>query len=320
MTDQFTGLERSEFATSDHSEARALIDEIYGVKVRVAAPPEMWTMALSQINAGAFSYADLTLPGRLGFAKAVRDEFVISTLIDGEVRTERQNDSGHFRAGDVFLATTPNTEWPGELNNVRVQAFTLPSSLVVSEADTTLVGGDQLRFLSHEPLAGGVPRWRQTSRLVEGLLAEPGAPASPLLIGAVSRLLAATVLTVFPNTAVTEPTIEDRHDGRPHAVRRAIAFMDANPEGDVGVADIARAAYVTPRALQLAFRRYLDTSPMAYLRRVRLNHAHEELLTASTGDGRTVTDIASRWGFTSSGFSRQYKLAYGQRPSETLRQ
>jgi len=49
--------------------------------------------------------------------------------------------------------------------------------------------------------------------------------------------------------------------------------------------------------LQRAFRQYRDTTPMGYLRRIRLDHAHRELLTADPSRGDTVSAIAARWGF-----------------------
>lgn len=57
---------------------------------------------------------------------------------------------------------------------------------------------------------------------------------------------------------------------------------------------------------------------MAYLRRVRLDHAHADLRAATAGDGNTVTDIAARWGFTSARFTYQCRAAYGETPSQTL--
>ena len=76
---------------------------------------------------------------------------------------------------------------------------------------------------------------------------------------------------------------------------------------------------MTPRAVQLAFRRHLDTTPLAYLRRVRLHHAHQGLAQASPRNGTTVTAIAYRWGFTSpSRFAAAYRAVYGVSPSDTL--
>ncbi|ANZ40367.1 hypothetical protein BBK82_34440 [Lentzea guizhouensis] len=68
--------------------------------------------------------------------------------------------------------------------------------------------------------------------------------------------------------------------------------------------------------MQLAFRRHLDLTPMAYLRQVRLGRAHEDLLAG----GGPVTSVAHRWGYAHAGrFAVDYRRAYGVPPSETLR-
>jgi transcriptional regulator GlxA family with amidase domain len=118
---------------------------------------------------------------------------------------------------------------------------------------------------------------------------------------------------------VLSPTAEDGHDAHPDTLRRATSFIETNPDVELTLADVARAARVTPRALQLAFRRHLDTTPMAYLRRVRLDNARDDLRAATAGDERTVTAVAARWGFTPSRFTEQYRAAYGELPSHTLR-
>ncbi|WP_228717474.1 helix-turn-helix transcriptional regulator [Allosaccharopolyspora coralli] len=102
-------------------------------------------------------------------------------------------------------------------------------------------------------------------------------------------------------------------------LRRAVAFIEANPDLDLTLTDIARAANVSPRALQLAFRRHLDTTPMHYLRRVRLDRAHHDLQNAVAGDGTTVTGVAARWGYARpSRFAADYRSAYGEHPHRTL--
>ena len=71
-------------------------------------------------------------------------------------------------------------------------------------------------------------------------------------------------------------------------------------------------------AVQLAFRRHLDTTPIEYLRRVRLDRAHHDLIAADPARV-TVTAIAVRWGFPSpSRFAARYRQAYGISPSHTL--
>jgi hypothetical protein len=58
----------------------------------------------------------------------------------------------------------------------------------------------------------------------------------------------------------------------------------------------------------------------AYLRRVRLEHAHRQLQAATPGDGTTVTAVTARWGYASpSRFAVLYRQTYRQPPSRTLR-
>ena len=57
---------------------------------------------------------------------------------------------------------------------------------------------------------------------------------------------------------------------------------------------------------------------MAYLRRVRLDRAHCQLMDADPGR-ESVTAVAYRWGFASPGrFAAYYREAYGVPPSQTL--
>jgi transcriptional regulator GlxA family with amidase domain len=106
---------------------------------------------------------------------------------------------------------------------------------------------------------------------------------------------------------------------QPQTLRRAIAFIHDNAHRDIGLAEIAAAIGVTPRSVQYMFRRHLGATPLEYLRRVRLERAHRDLLAADpTVD--TVVEIAGRWGFGHPGrFSMAYKEAFGTPPSRTLR-
>lgn len=176
------------------------------------------------------------------------------------------------------------------------------------------------RFTNLAPLSpAAAAAWKAARSHVARLLASPLAAGQPLLIGNAARLLAATALATFPNDALIDPAITDRHDASTSTVRRAAAFIDEHACEDVAAADIAAAAHVTIRAVQLAFRRHLGTTPMAYLRRVRLEHAHRQLLAADPAR-ESVAAISYRWGFASPGrFAAYYREAYGTLPSHTLR-
>jgi AraC-like DNA-binding protein len=105
----------------------------------------------------------------------------------------------------------------------------------------------------------------------------------------------------------------------PASVRRAERFIEENAVKSIGLADVASAAGVSARALQLAFRRFRDTTPMAHLRALRLDLARNELARAGE-DGGSVASVALAHGFGSlSRFAADYKTRFHEPPSETLR-
>ncbi|WP_171075204.1 helix-turn-helix transcriptional regulator [Nonomuraea basaltis] len=106
----------------------------------------------------------------------------------------------------------------------------------------------------------------------------------------------------------------------PAALRRAQIYCEEHADECVSLRDIAAAARVSVRTLQHDFRNHLQTTPLAYLRQVRLAHAHADLVRiAQTGGQTTVTEVAMRWGFTHLGrFASLYRETYGRSPSSTL--
>jgi AraC-like DNA-binding protein len=106
----------------------------------------------------------------------------------------------------------------------------------------------------------------------------------------------------------------------PRVVRRVVELIDSAPETAFTVADLAEYAGVSERSLHAAFRRQLGTSPMAYVRRRRLEQAHDELLRLEPAGGVKVTDVALRYGFAHTGrFAAAYRARFGEPPSATLR-
>lgn len=106
----------------------------------------------------------------------------------------------------------------------------------------------------------------------------------------------------------------------PRVVRSVVELIDATPAKAFTVADLALHAGVSERSLHAAFRRQLGTTPMTYVRRRRLEQAHDELLHLDPTTGTRVTDVALRHGFTHTGcFAAVYRQHFGESPSTTLR-
>lgn len=183
-------------------------------------------------------------------------------------------------------------------------------------------GGEPVRLTDHRPVSSAPAK--RLSALIDylrdDLTADPDTPTSPLLEGTIASLLAVATLEAFPNNANFEPTPTDRNDGTKAALlRRAIAYMDDNAHIDISVTDIAAHVCIRPRALQYLFRKQMECTPTEYLRRVRLDHAHQDLVRSHRAT-TTVGNVATRWGFAHAGrFALYYRKAYGHSPHKTLR-
>jgi len=217
----------------------------------------------------------------------------------------------------------PDRPWTATIDDTDLEAAFIDPALLSQVADGEPGQTRQpVRFTGYEPVSPQAARaWQATYAYIrDTVLASPATSGQPLLVSSAAQLLAAAALAAFPNTALTDPTVEDRHDAHPATLRRAVAFIDEHAHEDITIADIAAAAHVTIRAVQLAFRRHLDTTPMQYLRQARLSHAHHDLARADP-TRETVTAVAHRWGFPSASvFAARYRRAYGVAPSHTLRQ
>jgi AraC-like DNA-binding protein len=316
-----TPLRRIEFASSDPLEIQDFLHRVRGSRVLLnGARDRGWRVSLNQVDAGEFSSSEMRLPADITFRMRGRDEVVIHTILGGRSRLDHGKASHRYQPGDVYVASCPRVDFTCHTHEVRTRTITLPQSLLTEVAGVTPdPPGRPWEFVPFAPVTGGIRQWLNITRYIDGVLANPAATASSLVLGSTARLLAATALTVFPNSMVTGLTPSDRRDARPATVQRAVSFIEANADVDITIADIARAAGVTARAVQLAFRRHLDITPAGYLRRVRLDQAHRQLQ-ATDPDHDSVTAVAYRWGFGSpSRFATYYRRAYGVPPSQTLR-
>jgi AraC-like DNA-binding protein len=156
-------------------------------------------------------------------------------------------------------------------------------------------------------------------RLVLFLVAEADAGAMPIGAGMSGRAVESALLSGLLEA--------HRHDydsllgrrraaPRPRHMRLAESYIEAHLDQPLTLEDIAAAAGVSPRGLQLAFRQHRGTTPLGFWRDLRLARAHGDLV---AGAG-SVTEVALRWGFAHFGrFSENYRAHYGLSPRDTLR-
>jgi AraC-like DNA-binding protein len=102
-------------------------------------------------------------------------------------------------------------------------------------------------------------------------------------------------------------------------VKAAEDFAVSHAGDHLLVGDLCKAAGVSERSLQYAFKEVMGLSPVAYLIRLRLHRVRKALL-AGTHGSTTVSAEALNWGFWHFGeFSRAYRECFGELPSDTLR-
>ncbi len=129
-----------------------------------------------------------------------------------------------------------------------------------------------------------------------------------------------TLLTTLSSTRRFEPERRERtRQLQSEIVNAAERHALSHTDDRLYVTDLCRAAGVSERSLEYAFRAVMGLSPTAYLTRIRLHRVHHALLTAKAGT-TTVTEQALNWGFWHFGeFSRAYKDCFDELPSSTLR-
>lgn len=204
-----------------------------------------------------------------------------------------------------------------------VSTLRLPVERVAQAGeDRSGPAGAAVVFHGTRPVSAAMHRyWRSLAGLAGAALADPESPlGSPLLAEDLARTLVAAALRTFPNTTMTQEHVPGPGEVAPATVRRAVAHIDAHAHEPLRLGDIAAASGTSARALQYGFRRHLGTTPLGYLRRVRLELARKELQRADPSGGATVAAVARRWGFANAGrFAAAYRAAYGVPPGRTLR-
>ena len=102
----------------------------------------------------------------------------------------------------------------------------------------------------------------------------------------------------------------------PWHVRRAIDLMHAHIAEPITISAIAEAVGVSVRSLESAFRHFKQTTPITYLRTIRLTAARQDLCDQS--NRLPVKEICRKWGFFHFGrFAAIYRAAYGESPTAT---
>ncbi|MFD9960028.1 AraC family transcriptional regulator [Amycolatopsis sp. NPDC058986] len=247
-----------------------------------------------------------------------RDSYFVNLGVAGEITASRggrqavlsRARAGVFNPGDAqdLRPNRPGTRFLG----LRIDAGLVQRELAALTGRPT---GSAVRF--DLPLDLAEPRGSAV-RLLIGSLIEQLDSDDPLfqreeLRRNQLRCIVTALLLAQPHThtATLRGVGQTPH---PRALRAAIAFVEDNLSEPISLGRIAEAAGCSARTVSSAFRGKLGTSPMSYVRNLRLDRIHHDIL--STDDG--IGDIAYRWGVTHLGrFASDYRARFGELPSTT---
>ena len=309
--------------TTDPDEAHHWLRSAYtDHSVRLSGRPRSFRFTHSVADCATFKVGvcqhSMTLNGTW---EPLDDQLLFSHLLSGRFTIGCSRSEVDAGPGDVF-AYDPDVAMTVEWSDIRMAQVRMDRR-AFDRVAAEMRGGDgpagSVGFdLARPVTVAAAQNWKRLMRYVTGeVAANPVAASSPLVTAQVFRLIVATALETFPHTSVEHPGTAHASPG---VVRRAVSFIEEHAGDDVDLTTIAAAAGVGPRALQRAFRRALDVTPLEHLRSVRLDRAHDDLRAADPTDGATVAAVAARWGFGHPGrFAADHRARFGRSPGDTLR-
>lgn len=165
----------------------------------------------------------------------------------------------------------------------------------------------------HVPEGATLAAWWLMIRTVASEMLQGPAEVTAERDTELTVMAAAGLLTAIPHWPV------GAQNASPARARlaRAEAFLLEHAAEEITVQQIADAAGMSTRGLQSAFKRTHETTPLAYLRSIRLQMA-QNLLTG--GEVETVADAARAVGLGHLGrFAAAYQSEFGELPSAVLR-
>jgi AraC-like DNA-binding protein len=199
--------------------------------------------------------------------------------------------------------------------------LTLPAGMLHQKLEE-LLDGAQVGSVALQPVfdvtrgAGATIR-RMFASLFAELEHSDSLLTNEIAIRSFEEHLALSLLLGLPHSH-TERFLRQRAAAAPANIKRAEEFMRANASSPLTIEAIANAAGCSIRALQLAFRRFRGTTPMATLQHLRLEAARAEMMRVN--QAQSLLRIAAEYGFSNPGrFAQLFRRTYGAYPSEALR-
>lgn len=304
--------------THDLGEAQAMASEIFGpTRIVTRAPANRRRAAIQAVRIGELLLVHVNYGNPVEvIAESPKPWFVAQTILAGNLRTQASapHDCG------TTLMYLPGNPFQMSLSERCRRLCVIVDSARLQDLDLGSAAGAvanrSMPVIDLQSAAG--TRWRA---LVDYLGAEmflrlQGQVAAPEDDAGLERWIMSALLACWtPANRPAPPALDDV----PGYLGRAIAYIESHFHQPLSTDQLAAHCGVSARALQLAFMKHTSASPMQHLKSVRLRRARSAL-SAETPASGVVTRIALDHGFSHLGeFASDYKRAFGESPSDTLR-
>ncbi|MBR7888202.1 AraC family transcriptional regulator [Marinomonas sp. A79] len=221
-------------------------------------------------------------------------------------RTLQTEECAFVAPGSRFVAT----DWP----HCRKLIVTIPAEFLhqtarefgyVMTENALALNANAQRF----PMAG--PLFNLLNDILQQDLTQLGERAKVYY----SKLLSTAILSLFtqrPRQQTVSSVSLDRQ------VQRIHDYVLDHITTDITIEQLVSVCRISRKSLYNVLEREVGVTPTAYIRRLKLEHAHCEL--KNNTRIKNVTQVALKYGFTNLGrFSAQYREQIGELPSHTLR-
>lgn len=308
-------------ATRRADEAASFISSTYcGHQIRFPDRTASLRFRLCEAPLARISVGALSFDAEIGYDLGETEIFYLVQLAaSGTIRYVNGNELCVVtpRQGMVTSPTRPLSIYYGPSSCgliVKIRRHALERHLQV------LTGAPLTAPLTFDPRFGPQfgDRYRRVLRfLLDDLEAGSSLGDHPVLVTNVEDTLMTALLVGQPHNYSRQFEAKPP-DVAPRQLRVVEDYIRAHAAEPLSIDDLVRYSGISGRSLFRAFRSYRRTSPMAFVRAVRLDDARARLLAAAPG--ASVTEIALDCGFEHLGrFSREYARRFAEAPSETLR-
>lgn len=298
-----------------------------------AASVRDWTQTYSQIVSGPLRSSLFQISGgrfrcfrefisrrvvQHGEAPRGRICFAVPLTLTGPVRIQgREVDDRSvlvLRSGEEFMLHVPS--------GMDLVVITFDQAMF----EQAIAGAPQpgvLSTLLKQPVVQVAPRRLGEARgdllkLFEDAFLSAETAASPATEQQLEAALMAEFVEMFADPACDK---HQRHgsSSASYIVAKCHRLAVEDTAHPPSVFDICQRLRISRRTVQNAFRSVAETTPLNYLRCVRLNGVRRELMASRSRD-LTIGDAAARWGFFHlSHFATDYRSLFSELPSQTRR-